>query len=83
MGGFKKSSTGSDSALGSLTAKSSFSALSGDQEKKLNMGLEEQYNRAMGFRLGKRGMGLGYSAEDDPEAKKFHIDKDASKSVKL
>ena len=82
MGGFKKSSAGS-STTGSLAGRSSFMALSGDKERKLNKGLEDQFTRAMEFRIGKRGMGLGYSADQDPAAKKFHIDKEASKSVKL
>ncbi|BFZ01619.1 hypothetical protein BsWGS_04658 [Bradybaena similaris] len=49
----------------------------------LNRKLEDEYNKAMNFKLsGKVGSGFGFAA-DPAEGKKFHIDVNKSKSIKF
>ena len=48
----------------------------------LNNKLEEQFKKALGG-IGKGKVGLGFSPQLDPANKKFHIDVNATKSVKF
>ena len=52
-------------------------------EESLTRRLEKQYEAAMDCSRNKRGLGLGYNPDEDPNNKTFYIDKTASKSVKL
>ncbi|RUS86296.1 hypothetical protein EGW08_005940, partial [Elysia chlorotica] len=59
------------------------SALSASDAANLNQKLEEDYNRALDFKLNKkRGTGFGFVA-DPAEGKKFHIDVNKTNSVKF
>ena len=48
----------------------------------LNNKLEEQFKKALGG-IGKGKVGLGFSPQLDPANKKYHIDVNATKSVKF
>ncbi|CAL1531753.1 unnamed protein product [Lymnaea stagnalis] len=75
--------------FGSLVPSSSNSlvsgnaALSASAAADLNRKLEEEYNKAMNFKLtAKKGSGFGF-APDPAEGKKFHIDVFKTKSVQF
>nr|KAG5703658.1 hypothetical protein BaRGS_002532 [Batillaria attramentaria] len=93
LGGMKKGSTpgpaagGKKGLFGSLKASSSpsvggQSALAYDQAQIMNRRLESDFERALAFRGGQRGVGLGFQP-DPAEGKKFHIDIHKSASKKF
>ena len=82
MGAFKQKGAGNVSGSQTKSGKASFQALPKDQEARLHKRLENDFERAMDIRLGRRGCGLGYNPHQDPDNKIFFIDKTA-KSDKL
>lgn len=81
MGAFKKPS--STQAAVASSPPSARRCMTKDSEDSLTRRLEQQYETAMDCSRNKRGLGLGYNPDDDPSNKKFYIDKNGSKSVKL
>ncbi|XP_070580104.1 micronuclear linker histone polyprotein-like [Ptychodera flava] len=79
--GMRKKQLNADA--GSEERRSSY-ALNDSQARSLNQQLENQYCQAMSMKWDiRRGFGLGYSEPAKTQSKKFHIDKDAVRSVKF
>ena len=57
-------------------------ALGKKDADQLNNKLEEQFKKALGG-IGKGKVGLGFSPQLDPTNKKFHIDVNATNSLKF
>ena len=82
---FKSQSTAPKKGLfGSLASRvGGGNAMTVSDAASLNQRLEEDYNRAMDFKLSKKkGTGFGFVA-DPAEGKKFHIDVNKTNSVKF
>ena len=82
---FKSQSTAPKKGLfGSLVSRvGGGNAMTVSDAASLNQRLEEDYNRAMDFKLSKKkGTGFGFVA-DPAEGKKFHIDVNKTNSVKF
>ncbi|CAG5129809.1 unnamed protein product [Candidula unifasciata] len=79
----KKGLFGSLASLSNTVSSGGNMALDVNAAANLNQKLEDEYNKAMNFKLsGKVGTGFGF-VKDPAEGKKFHIDVTKSKSIKF
>ena len=83
MGAFKKPSATRQANDAASGPSSGGRCMTKGTEESLTRRLEKQYEAAMDCSRNKRGLGLGYNPDEDPNNKTFYIDKTASKSVKL